>query len=344
MDEFRINKGVVIGVFLAIFLILLMFTFRLVNIKPQEVGIITDKMKHEVIEKPLYQGWHFYVSIFKDLDVYWKSTKRFPADEKASYKLPFKSKDGQKVVADLSIQYSLNSKEVFKLHTEVGPDYLEQVLMPQIRSISRIVLGMFTAEELYDGEKREKIQEIIKEKLTASLDKFPAIIIEDALLREFDFDPEYQKLIEDKKKAAQQVEVNKQLALAELENAKKKEAVAKGEKLKALQEAEAKAQSMIIEAKGKAKKIKVESDADMYAKKQNAKGNFAILKAEADGKELLTKALGGGQYVVGLEFAQNIPATMKTFVIPATEGTTNLMDLNGLTKGLFNSQLAPAGK
>lgn len=137
------------------------------------------------------------------------------------------------------------------------------------------------------------------------------------------------KMLEDDKKkgglAAQQVEINRNKALAEEEEAKRKEAQARGEKLKTIQEAE-----------GRAASVKIEADAQRYKLEQEATGNLAIYQAEAEGKRLLTQAVGGGQYVVGLKFAERLAPGVQTITVPISENGNYLMDISGIMKQALN--------
>ena len=66
--------------------------------------------------------------------------------------------------------------------------------------------------------------------------------------------------------------------------------------------------------------------------------DMVVYKADAEGKRLQAEALGGGKNVVALKFAESLPPTFKTFVVPVGQNTTSLMDINGLTKGLFTDE------
>ena len=120
------------------------------------------------------------------------------------------------------------------------------------------------------------------------------------------------------------VEVNKQQALAEEQTAKKLEAIARGQKLKAIQEAEGRAQS-----------AKIEADAQRYKLEQEAAGSLAKYKAEAEGKKLLSEALGGGQNVVVLKFAENISDKLKIYGYPVGQQSTSIMDVSGIFGEMF---------
>ena len=306
--------------------------FGWVNVHPTEVAVEINKVAGKINPEPRGVGYHFFCRWITDMVVYKVSARSFPRDSMRTdvhaneWNMSLKTNDGQKIDVDITVIYSLNAKDVPLLHQEVGQNYEDQILLPQVRSEARIAIGQFSAEQMYQGKVREEAQRSIKEKLTAAVSKYPAINIQDTLMRDFRFEPEFQRAIEQKKLAAQNVEVNKNRALSQEQEAFRVEAEARGEKLKAIQEAQGRAESM-----------KVEADAQRYKLEQEAAGQLAKYKADAEGKRLQAEALGGGQNVVALKFAESIPPTFKTFVVPVGQNTTSLMDINGLTKGLFTT-------
>lgn len=312
--------------------IFLVVSFGWVNVHPTEVAVEVNKIAGKVSEKPLGVGYHFYNRWITDMVIYKVAARAYPSDtlsseESKKYTLELKTNDGQNVEVDLTIIFALNAQEVPLLHQQVGSNYEDQILLPQIRSEARLAIGSFSAEEIYQGKVRDTMQQAIKQKLIDALVKYPAIHIHDALIRQFQFSPDFQKAIEQKKLAGQQVEINKNKALAQEEEAKRQEAEARGGKLKAIQEAEGRAQS-----------AKIEADANRYKLEQEAAGNLARLKANAEGQKLLSDALGGGQNVVALKFAENISDKLQIYGYPVGQQTTSLMDVSGVFGKMFNKQ------
>jgi regulator of protease activity HflC (stomatin/prohibitin superfamily) len=302
----------------------------IVDIKPTEAGVEIDKVRGKVMEMPRGVGYHVYNKVSTDMVVYHVAARAFPGDVAKSegsdnYTLDLKTNDGQNIRVDLTVLYALKGNEVPALHQSIGPNYEDQILLPQIRSEARIAIGSYMAEEIYSGKVRDVIQKEIATRLQHAVAKFPAIQIQDALIRHFAFSPEFERAIEQKKLAAQQVEINKNRALAQEEEAKRQEAEARGSKLKAIQDAEGRAQS-----------VRIEADAERYKLEQQAAGKLANFKADAEGKKLQADALGGGQNVVALKFAENIPDKFRVFGVPMGQNSTNLMDLNGIFKGMFS--------
>lgn len=316
------------------FLLLLGFfvTFGWTNVSPTEVAVEINKVMGKVSETPRGVGYHFFNRFVTDMVKYRVAAMSYPPDTIQSekekiYTLELKTNDGQNVLVDLTIIYFLRANEVPLLHQRIGKNYADQIILPLIRSEARIAIGSFSAEEIYQGKLRSAMQESIKEALARELVKYPAIEIQDALMRHFSFSPEFEKLIEQKKYAAQQVEINKNRAFAEEEEAKRQEAEARGGKLKAIQQAEGRAQS-----------AKIEADAERYKLEQEAAGKLAIFKAEAEGKRLSAEALGGGQNVVALKFAEQLAPTLQVWGIPVGETNTTLMDASGIFKGMLKKE------
>jgi regulator of protease activity HflC (stomatin/prohibitin superfamily) len=320
------------GLIVLVVLVLVCFPVGCVNVASTDVAVCVDKFANKVDSEPYGVGYHFYNRWKTDMPTYVVSTRAFPenvqgSEESKQYTMELKTADGQNVNVDMTLQVALRSKEVPSLHQKIGHNYENEVLLPQMRSEARLAFGAYTAEDIYQGKVREEIQRQVLKKLTDSLSKtntvgellYPAIQVSDVLVRHLSFSPAFEAAIESKKLAAQQVEVNKQLALAQEQKALQVEAEARGQKLKAVQEGTAKGEAAEAEATGKAKAIKIAADAEQYKLEAEAKGNLARYKAEAEGKRLAAEALAGpgGQSVVNLEWAKNIPPTMQTYAYPA---------------------------
>lgn len=323
-----LGVGVTVGVLIA--LIMLGLTFGYVNVHPTEVAVEINKVSGKMAETPKGLGYHFFNRWVTDMVVYKVAARAFPAEQlgeadRKLYQLDVKTKDGQNVILDLTVLYALKSNEVPALHQAVGYNYEDQIILPQIRSEARLAIGAYSAEEIYQGKVRDEIQTEVKRKLSLALSKYPAIQINDTLIRNFSFSHDFEIAIEKKKLAAQQVEINKNLAAAEEQEAFRKENQAKGEKLKTIQEAEGRAQS-----------AKIEADASRYKLEQEAIGKLAGYKADAEGKRLQAEALGGGKNVVALKFAESLPPSLKIVGVPVGANSTSIMDLNGVFKGLFS--------
>ncbi|RMD72064.1 MAG: prohibitin family protein, partial [Bacteroidetes bacterium] len=97
---------------------------------------------------------------------------------------------------DLSYRYQPMPEKIGYLHDEIGPDYHRRIIIPEIRSATREVIGKYLPEELY-STKREAIQDEIFERTQKSVaEKY--IILDAVLIREVTLPESLQKAIERK--------------------------------------------------------------------------------------------------------------------------------------------------
>lgn len=72
------------------------------------------------------------------------------------------TKNGLEIHVELSYRYQPLASEIPKLHNNIGRDYNKIILIPEIRSSVRNVIGKYLPEELYSS-KRDAIQQEIFE-------------------------------------------------------------------------------------------------------------------------------------------------------------------------------------
>lgn len=326
-EQVLIGWGIKIGVLLlVIFLLFVVVPVGIINVAPNQAAVEIDKMAGKVNQTPQGVGYHIFNRWSTDMVPYVISSRSYPADGSDAEQDVVKTSDGQNVNVKIMIIYSLNSNQVPALHQEVGPDYEAQIILPQLRSEARLAISNYTAEDIYTGKARDEMQSQIRDRMIASMKSYPAINIHDALIKGFSFSQQFEAAIEQKQLQSQQVEINKNKTLAMLQTAQQQQAEASGTKLQAIEQAE-----------GEAQATKLKADANRYSQEQDAAGKLAIYKAEAEGKKLAAEALGGGQYVVALEFAKNLSPDLKIYAYPTgAPGTTTIMDATGVLKGMMN--------
>jgi regulator of protease activity HflC (stomatin/prohibitin superfamily) len=114
------------------------------------------------------------------------------------------TKDGQIVKMDLSVRFHIDPTRLPNLHREIGPDYINKVVRPEIRNQIRLAVSAYPVTEVYT-EKRSEIQnqtqENLKRKFLASY-----LILDEVLIRNIRFSPEFEKAIEQKQIAQQEAQ------------------------------------------------------------------------------------------------------------------------------------------
>ena len=76
------------------------------------------------------------------------------------------SADGQKVRIDVSVRYHLMPNEIYKLHDQIGPNYIEKVIRPEGQTVIRNIISGYTVTQLYSAA-RQDIQAKMAEQMAA---------------------------------------------------------------------------------------------------------------------------------------------------------------------------------
>ena len=80
------------------------------------------------------------------------------------------SSNGLEIQVDVSAWYQPDHDNLGKLHSEIGINYLQRVIIPSLRSSARSVVGRYTPEQIY-STKRDAIQDEIFEETKKLLDE-----------------------------------------------------------------------------------------------------------------------------------------------------------------------------
>ncbi|MCD6382356.1 MAG: prohibitin family protein [Candidatus Hydrothermae bacterium] len=136
------------------------------------------------------------------------------------------TKEGLQVGIDLTCWYRIKPDSVISLHRRIGPDYDEKVVRPAIRSIVRHVISEYPIMDVY-SEKRRMIQGEILRRVRELLEK-DGFIIEEIVLRDVHFTPDFSKAIEEKQIAQQEAERMKYVLEKERKEAERKKIEAEG--------------------------------------------------------------------------------------------------------------------
>jgi prohibitin 1 len=178
MENQGLPKAMIMGVVGLIFVV--MFgSSMFVTIDSGEKGVLFKKFGGGLEKDVVYgQGFHV-VAPWNDMFVY--DVKIHETFEK----MEVLSKNGLSIKIDLSFRYMPVQEKIGYLHDEIGRDYLERIIKPEIRSVTREVIGNYLPEELY-STKREAIEDEIevltRVKVEAKYLTLDAILIRDVTL------------------------------------------------------------------------------------------------------------------------------------------------------------------
>lgn len=172
------------------FIIVIFFGARVfVKIQPGERGVLYNLFSGLKVDDVYDQGLKM-IAPWNKMYIY---NVRIQEDKSIMEVL---SKNGLTIRTELSYRYRPIQDEIGYLHNEIGQGYLESILIPEIRSATREVIGKYLPEELY-STKREAIQDEIFV-LTAERVKEKHIVLDAVLIREVVLPTKLQESIERK--------------------------------------------------------------------------------------------------------------------------------------------------
>jgi regulator of protease activity HflC (stomatin/prohibitin superfamily) len=305
-----------------------------------EVGVRTKKLafigKKGVEDKvyapgstyfflPYINDWHTFDTKLQNLEMTFEKGR---GDRKSRDDLLFKTIDGNDISLDVIIAYQIDPAKAPYILQYVATDngsLREKIVRTVARSKPRDIFGELKTEEFYVANKRELQAQRAKDILQEILGPMGVRVIS-VLTKDYRFNEEYQKAIEDRKIADQQAEKNKSAQRAATEEYKRKLEQAKGEVNK-----------MIAKADGEYLQAKIEADAYHQKQKLLAEAVTAEGVAQAKGIQEMNKALTGigGEALVKLKIAEALQGK-KILLLPVSEGGMNLrtMDINQLIQTL----------
>ncbi len=112
------------------------------------------------------------------------------------------SKNGLTIKCDLSFRFEPIDQEIGYLHDNIGTDYKGQIIIPEIRSATREVIGKYLPEELYSS-KREAIQDEIETRTREAINQ-KHLTMDAVLIREVTLPATLQEAIEKKLRQEQE--------------------------------------------------------------------------------------------------------------------------------------------
>lgn len=218
-DSFNKKKVIKITIISIISLFVVITFFNsFTTIKSGEIGL--KSRFGQIVSQTTQEGIQFKVPYIE------KVTKVNMKVQKADITSSSATKDLQDVSISFAINYQLQADKVMDLYKTVGASYVETILQPATQEALKNVTSKYTAEELIT--KRSEVSQQIIEELSAKVGKY-GIIINELNIIDLNFSEAYNKAIEDKQVAEQEVKkAQQELEKTKIE-AEKKVAEAKAE-------------------------------------------------------------------------------------------------------------------
>jgi regulator of protease activity HflC (stomatin/prohibitin superfamily) len=304
-------------------LLFLLFSFASYHATDStEVGVRTVKwLGKRGVQNQVYQpgSAYFFLPIFNDWDTF--DTRLQVVEMKGPGQLVLKTRDGNDLFVDVTFSYHIEPQKAPYIRQYVAKTDLElreKVFKTVARSRTRDFLGALSTDEFTHTEERNKAVDEARTGLQAIFDNY-GIVLERVAVMDYRFDPDYLKVITDKKVAeAKTLEIRAQLEAQREANKR------------LLNESEGQVKAMIASTLGRYSNTVSGADAEFDQKKTLAD---AILTegtntALAIVKQREAMASAGGETQIQLAFATNLFGK-RIIMIPSGNGLNlQTLDLN----------------
>lgn len=180
---------VVIGLFIALVAVIILSNRIFVTLKPGERGIIFDRFTGLKKDRVYGPGFHTKAP--------WNDMITYDVTENnIEETMDVLDKNGLAIKVDASVRFSPVYNEIGNLHELFRGDYVNRLVIPEVRSTLRKVMGRYTAEEIYSTKRSEVENTIINE--TAEILKANYINMKALLIRSINLPDQIKKAIESK--------------------------------------------------------------------------------------------------------------------------------------------------
>jgi len=304
-----------------------------------EVGVLTRKLAFGIgkagVQPEIYApgATYLFPAFITDWNTFDVSMQNLSmvkdpgrGDRNAEDDLYFKTVDGNDIRVDVTVAWQVDPKRTPYLVTKVGEnveEVKEKLVRPACRSVVRDVLNELRSEEFYVSEKRFAKATQARDRLQEVLGR-EGIFVRQVILGEHRFNPEYERVIRDKKLAEQNSERMRSEGRATTEQWKSE-----------LEKAKGAVSQQLAAAAGSLDTARLGADANYVQSQKQAEAIVAERKAHAEAVRKQNEALSGsgGKALVKLRIAEALAGKELIFLPTGKSGvgvqTLNLNQLLG---------------
>lgn len=179
---------VVVSLLLLILLLVVLWYRIVVIIQPGQTGVLFRLFSGTQIDHVYDEGIHV-INPLNTMYIY--ETRK----QVALHEFDVLTNKGLTIHLSLAIRYQPELEVLGILHQNIGPDYLNRVIVPQIESVMRKQLGKYTAEDIYTNR-----EGLLTNAILLALDEVGRnyVKVEDIIIRGMHMPDKIRAAIEDK--------------------------------------------------------------------------------------------------------------------------------------------------
>lgn len=264
----------------------------LVFIEPSERGVVITVGAGGIRQTALQPGLHWVVPFAESVIPYTISRETYTmsiapeeGDRAGDDSVEARTSDGQVVLVDASVIFSVDPNEVVNVHVRWQDRYIEGVVRAISRGVIRDTVSQYGIEQVYSTH-RVEMTDTIKSELTRRFAENGLILV-DFVLRNIAFSEEYSASVEQKQIAEQLAQQAAFIVEQRRQEAEQARQVAQGL-----------ADAVVIRAQG------------------DAEARLIQAEAEAQALALLGAALAQNPDVLTLEYIQKLAPNIQIMLVP----------------------------
>lgn len=190
------QRKIIITLIVSAILLIILWQTATVKIESGEAGVLYKQFGGGTVTDSYYtEGFHF-IAPWNDMFIF---NVRNQEQQEVMEAL---SKNGLTIEMEMSIRFRPVVSDIGTIYQTIGPDYKNVVVLPEVRSAARQIIGRYNPEELY-STKRDFIQDEIYNTVQERLaDKH--IYLDAILIRGIELPPNIKEAIEKKLKQEQE--------------------------------------------------------------------------------------------------------------------------------------------
>lgn len=297
-----------------------------------EVGVKFNKVTKSM-EETRPGATYFFMPILNDWKKYDISLQNLvmtadnSSGEQTKDDLRFKTRDGNDIETDVTVRWRVDPGKVGYIWKYVAPSTDQvrlRLVRPQARAYVRDVLNRLDSEEYYNPRMRFAAANDATNLLAQHLSPY-GVIVEQVLIGDFSFKPEYQRLINSRKEAEKQAEKLEAEILATQEANQAN-----------LQGKVAELTQQLTQAQGQLEKARRDADAYLGRRQQEAQAILAEKSAASEGIRKERDALNGsaGDAYVDLQIIEALQKKEIRQIPRLPGGSSVIVDGNRLLEQL----------
>lgn len=191
MDNRKFLPFIITGI-VAIIVVLYLSSEIFITIKAGERGVLYKRFQGGIDFETSYKPGFHIKSPWNEIYIY--NVRENLINEE----MDVLDKNGLSISVDVSVRFFPIYNRIAYLHEYFGPDYINLLVKPEVRSTVRRVMGRYTAEEIYSTKRAEVEESISKETEDVLKSKDNNIQMQALLIRSINLPEQIKKSIESK--------------------------------------------------------------------------------------------------------------------------------------------------